>query len=75
MTDLQQALLGKLQALPPDKQQEVLDFAEFLYQKTATRPPLHSLKGLWADIDIDITQKDIAQARTEMWSDFPRGEI
>lgn len=28
-----QAVLEKLQALPPDKQQEILDFTEFLYQK------------------------------------------
>ncbi|MDX2100236.1 MAG: DUF2281 domain-containing protein [Leptolyngbyaceae cyanobacterium bins.59] len=30
---LAEALLEKLQSLPPEKQQEVLDFAEFLYQK------------------------------------------
>jgi hypothetical protein len=28
-----QAVLEKLQALPLEKQQEILDFAEFLYQK------------------------------------------
>jgi hypothetical protein len=29
----ERALLEKVKALPPDKQQEILDFAEFLYQK------------------------------------------
>ncbi len=31
--NLEQAVLDKLRTLPPDKQQQVLDFAEFLQQK------------------------------------------
>jgi hypothetical protein len=33
MVSLTQSLLEKLQTLPTDKQQEILDFAEFLYQR------------------------------------------
>ncbi len=37
--NLSEAILEKLKALPPEKQQEVLDFAEFLKQKMmAARP-------------------------------------
>jgi hypothetical protein len=37
--------------------------------------PLRSVKGLWADLDIEITEEDIAQARKEMWGNFPKEDI
>jgi hypothetical protein len=73
--NLEQAVLDKLRELPPDKQQEILDFAEFLQQKNRPRKPLKSVKGLWANLDIEITEEDIAQARKEMWGNFPREDI
>ncbi|AFY81731.1 DUF2281 domain-containing protein [Oscillatoria acuminata] len=73
--NLEQAVLEKLRTLSPDKQQEVLDFAEFLHQKNPHQRPLKSVKGLCADLKIDITEEDIAQARKEMWGNFPREMI
>jgi hypothetical protein len=70
--NLEQAVLEKLRTLSPDKQQEVLDFAEFLHQKNPHKRPLKSVKGLCADLKVDITEEDIAQARKEMWGNFPR---
>lgn len=67
-----QTLLETVRSLPPEKQQEVLDFAEFLRQKTTSKQPRRSLKDLWADFDIQIREEDIAQARQEMWGNFPR---
>ena len=70
------ALLDELRALPPDKQQEVLDFAKFLRPKLA--PPeerRRRLRGLWKDLNIDITEEDIAEARREMWGNFPREDV
>jgi hypothetical protein len=37
--------------------------------------PLESHYGLWADLNIDISEDDIAQARHEMWGNFPREDI
>ena len=73
--NLEQAVLDKLRALPPERQQEVLDFAEFLQQKTMAKRPLKSVKGLWANLDMDITEEEITEARKEMWGNFPRGDI
>jgi hypothetical protein len=73
--NLEQAVLDKLRALPPDKQQEVLDFAEFLQQKSISKPPLKSVKGIWANLNIEIAEEDIAQARKEMWANFPREDV
>jgi hypothetical protein len=73
--NLEQAVLEKLRQLPVDKQREVLDFAEFLHQKVTPKAPLRSVKGLWADLNIEITEEDIAQARKEMWGNFPEEDI
>jgi Protein of unknown function (DUF2281) len=70
--NLEQAVLDKLRALPPEKQQEVLDFAKFIQQKNIPKRSLKSVKGLCADLKVDLTEEDIAQARQEMWGNFPR---
>ncbi|MGB9336507.1 MAG: DUF2281 domain-containing protein [Candidatus Acidiferrales bacterium] len=69
---IEEQVLEKLRDLPPDKQKEVLDFVDFLKQKNGTKKPLKSLRGLWADLNIHITEEDIAEARREMWGKFPR---
>ncbi len=69
---IEQQVLEKLRALPPEKQKEVLDFVDFLKEKNGTKKPRRSLRGLWKDLNTDITEEDIAQARREMWSNFPR---
>jgi Protein of unknown function (DUF2281) len=69
---IEQSVLEKLRALPPEKQQEVLDFVEFLERKTAAKQPRRSLMGALSDLNIHITEEDIAEARREMWGNFPR---
>lgn len=68
---LEQAILEILRELPPDKQQTVLDFAQYLKQK-ADSNPRRNLRGLWTDLDMQITEEDIAETRQEMWGNFPR---
>lgn len=70
--NIEQAVLEKLRQLPIDKQQELLNFAEFLYQKNTPKTPLHSVKGLCADLAVDITEEEITQTSQEMWRNFPR---
>ena len=70
--NIEQNVIEKLRQLPMEQQQELLDFAEFLYQKNTTKPKLQSIKGLCTDLKIDITKEDIDRAREEMWGNFPR---
>ncbi|MEW6741623.1 MAG: hypothetical protein AB1486_02595 [Planctomycetota bacterium] len=65
----------KARDLPPDKQQELLDFADFLRVRCGAKRPLKSLAGLCEDLGIDISAEDIDQARREMWGSFPREDI
>ncbi|MCI2429033.1 DUF2281 domain-containing protein [Candidatus Acetothermia bacterium] len=69
---IEESVLERIRALPPEKQKEVLDFVEFLHKKSHTSQPRRSLKGLWADLKVDITEEDITEARREMWGSFPR---
>ena len=57
---------------PADKQSEVLAFVESLQQQMSAGPPPRSLRGLWADLNITITDEDRAEARRQMWGGFPR---
>jgi len=69
---IEQQVLEKLRDLPPEKQKEVLNFLDSLKQKGGPKKPRRSLLGLWSDLNVHITEEDIAEARREMWGNFPR---
>jgi hypothetical protein len=65
-------VMEKLRELPPDKQQAVLEFVESLQQNGAPAGPLKGFEGLLEKYNVQITEEDIAEARREMWGNFPR---
>ena len=69
---IEELVIEKLRGLPPEKQREVLDFLDSLQPDGGTKRPLRSLEGLLEDFNVDITEEDIAEARREMWGNFPR---
>jgi hypothetical protein len=69
---IEQAVLQNFRELSADKQQEVLDFIQFLKHKSPTQKARPSLYGLWSDLDIDITEQDITEIRQEMWDNFSK---
>ncbi|MBL8234075.1 MAG: hypothetical protein JNL98_36600 [Bryobacterales bacterium] len=71
----EQEILEKVRALPVEKQQEVLRFADSLVQPATPKSQLRSPRGLWADLDVNISEEDIAELRREMWKNFPRDDI
>jgi hypothetical protein len=72
---IEKSVLEKLLKLPLEKQKEVLDFVESLEKKSSPRRPRRSLKGLWADLGVQISAEDLAEARREMWGGFPREDV
>ena len=72
---IEESLIKKLRAVPPEKQQEALRFVESLQQETRDRLPGRSLRGLWAGLGLDVTAEDIDEARNEMWRSFPRKDV
>jgi hypothetical protein len=65
----------KIRLLPPEKQQEVLDFVAFLAQSKTHPVSRPRLKGAFADLNVHITEDDITKARQEMWEGFPREDV
>lgn len=72
---LEEAVLVKLQQLPLEKQQEMLDFAEFLSQKAEKKTPLKSSAGALAHLNVSISKEEIDEARREAWANFPREQF
>ena len=72
---IEESILERLRTLPAEKQREVLRFVESLQQKSPTKHPRRSLKGLWTDLEVDITEEDITEARREMWGGFAGKDI
>jgi hypothetical protein len=44
-------------------------------QSQNTVESLQNVRGLCADLKVDISEEDISQARQEMWGNFPRDII
>ena len=68
---VEEQVLEILRGLPPQRQQEVLAFVASLQGRSGHKPR-RSLLGLWADLDVNVSDKDIAKSRREMWGSFPR---
>ena len=82
-TNLVEAIASTATGLPLELQREALSFVEFLALKAskgivnpakqvAEQPPIRNVIGLFDHLGIDITAADIAEARREMWGNFPR---
>jgi len=63
---IDESMLEKLRMLPPEKQQEVADFVNFLSQQRAASGRNPRLKGLCADLKVRISGEDIDQVRREI---------
>ena len=73
---LEQAILDAVRALPANKQQELLDHAQQLRDEaTQPRKPRQSGRGLWADLNIDLSAEAIDEARRESLKNFPRDDF
>ena len=68
---IEETLIAVIKTLPTEKQQALLEFAEFLQAKTASKAPSKSIKGLWANVNINLTEEEPAVTRKEMWANFP----
>jgi len=87
MTNLVEQLNATVAKLAPEEQKEVLHFAEFLAGKkingtgAVAHNPEDQAAGLAAGtgfigslshLNLDVTLEEIAEARREMWTNFPR---
>ena len=69
---IEETLIAVIKTLPIEKQQALLEFAEFLQAKTLPKAPSKRIKGLWANADINLTEEELSTNRKEMWANFPK---
>lgn len=74
-----QELLRTLRGINRTEQEEVLAFAQSIVKRRdspntgeSSNPPKKSLLGIFSDLAIGLTPEDLAEARKEMWGNFPR---
>lgn len=65
-----ESVLQKLQALPPDKQRQILDFVETLARDS--RKARRRTTGICAATGVHISKAELDAARREVWANFPR---
>ena len=68
----EEVLLQKIKVLPPDLKQKAIEFVEALQKEARKKNPRVSLKGIWADMNVNITEEDIREARNEMWRGYTK---
>ncbi len=71
---LQADLIESIKKLPPDKQQIVKSLVDELAQRARQpdAPPPRSWFGCLEHLGVSLTEDDVAEARREMWGEFPR---
>jgi hypothetical protein len=71
------SVLEELRKLPPRERLRVIAQALPELERELGEPavPLPSLRGLWKDLDFDISAEEIDEARREAWAGFPREDI
>jgi hypothetical protein len=58
--------------LPLEKQAAVMAFAQSIAEAESVHIPDENWIGICAGDGVHITEEDIAEARGEMWGNFPR---
>lgn len=67
MSDVPEKIGRAIQTLPAPAQAELAQFSDCLqYKYGELQPTVVSLANLWADIDINIEQRDVQQLRQEL---------
>jgi len=64
--------MEKLESLTPEQQVKLREFLNSLEDANVRKGPRRSLRGLFVDLGVTISEEDIDEARREMWGNFPR---
>jgi len=65
-----ETLIKTVNALPKPRQQEVLDFAEFLGEKDKPKTARRSMQGILAGRNIVFSPEDLKKERNDMWCGY-----
>lgn len=69
---IEKSVMERLESLTPEQQVKLREFLDSLGDENVPKGPRHSLRGLFGDLGLTISEEDIDEARREMWGNFPR---
>lgn len=69
---IEKSVMERLESLTPEQQVKLREFLNSLGDDNVRKGPRRSLRGLFADLGVTISEEDIDEARREMWGNFPR---
>jgi hypothetical protein len=69
---IDKSVMERLESLTPEQQVKLREFLNSLEDANVRKGSRRSLRGLFADLGVTISEEDIDEARREMWGNFPR---
>lgn len=69
---IEKSVMERLESLTPEQQVKLREFLNSLEDANVSKGPRRSLRGLFSDLGVTISEEDIDEARREMWGNFPR---
>lgn len=72
---IEKSVMERLESLTPEQQLKLREFLNSLEPSNGPKTPRRSLRGLFADLGVTISEEDIDEARREMWGNFPREDV
>lgn len=69
---VEEKLLEALRALTSERQEEVVRYAEALLTIQQALQSGKGIAGILEGQGFDVSEEDVAEARREMWANFPR---
>ena len=72
---VEEAILEAVHNLPLKQQEEMLEHGVRLRDERAELPPPMKLRGLLADLNINVSAEEIDENQRELWRGFSRDDI
>ena len=69
---IEKSVIERLESLTPEQHDKLLIFLNSLEGESLSKGPRQSLRGLFADLGVTVSEEDIDKARQETWGNFPR---
>ncbi|HEU0141675.1 MAG TPA: hypothetical protein VFQ79_18270 [Bryobacteraceae bacterium] len=72
---VEESIVQAVRALPPNKKEAVLRYAESLQEPNGVEKPVRNLYGLWKDLGPGPSAAEIDEVRHEAWKNFLRDDV
>ena len=72
--DLIELIATRIRRWPRERQRQLARIVEEMDPDSAPEE-VDTVRGLWADFEVDVSNEQIQEAREELFGDFPRRDV